>query len=72
LFENCYELLPTFRLLLQRPDHLSVVLDESAYPTQRPVHQIAGSYRVKHLEEMLHIIQEMYSRKAAELMGGHY
>lgn len=72
LFENCYELLPTFRLLLQRPDDLAVVLDESTYPTQRPVHQVGAAYPVRRLEEMVHIVQDVYQRKAAEMMGGRY
>lgn len=71
LFENCYELLPTFRLLLQRPVDLSLVLDEPSYPTQRPVHQLGGAYPVRRLEEMVHIVQDVYQRKVASMMG-HY
>lgn len=36
LFENCYELSPTFAQLLSRPPLLSLVLNER-YPTSRPV-----------------------------------
>lgn len=70
LFENCYELLPTFRLLLQRPVDLSLVLDEPTQPTQRPVHQIGGAYPVRGLQEMVHIVQDVYHRKTA-VMGAY-
>eukprot|EP00850_Spirogloea_muscicola_P023959 SM000413S15642 [mRNA] locus=s413:13687:24995:+ [translate_table: standard] len=36
LFQQCYELQPTFKLLLSRPDQLALVLAESQHPTTRP------------------------------------
>mmetsp|Transcript_4030 Transcript_4030/g.6213 ORF Transcript_4030/g.6213 Transcript_4030/m.6213 type:complete len:1352 (+) Transcript_4030:1-4056(+) len=36
IFENCYELVPTFRQLLQRPTKLHLILGEK-YPTSRKV-----------------------------------
>ncbi|PKU78316.1 hypothetical protein MA16_Dca008941 [Dendrobium catenatum] len=37
LFEQCYELQPTVQLLLQRPDHLALNLDEATPFTERHV-----------------------------------
>ncbi|GKC68271.1 intron-binding protein aquarius [Tanacetum coccineum] len=47
LFEQCYELQPTFQLLLQRPDHLCLNVHEIAPSTDRlvgetgPVHPVS-------------------------------
>ena len=48
LFEQCYELQPTFQLLLQRPDRLALNLNESTSYTERHV-DLTLSYA-----EMLH------------------
>uniref|UniRef100_A0A2N9H3N4 DNA2/NAM7 helicase-like C-terminal domain-containing protein n=1 Tax=Fagus sylvatica TaxID=28930 RepID=A0A2N9H3N4_FAGSY len=48
LFEQCYELQPTFQLLLQRPDRLALNLNEITTYTERhvedtrPIHLVSG------------------------------
>lgn len=64
LFEQCYELQNTFRLLLQRPDKLAVVLGETAHPTQRLVHDLGRAQLVNGLEEMAYIVSEKFKQKA--------
>ncbi|KAL3537649.1 hypothetical protein ACH5RR_001015 [Cinchona calisaya] len=56
LFEQCYELQPTFQLLLQRPDQLALNLDEVAQYTQRPVEDIGPIHLIGGLEEMANIV----------------
>lgn len=52
LFEQCYELQPTFQLLLQRPDLLALNLHEIAPFTDRlvgdtgPVHLVSGTEEI--------------------------
>ncbi len=64
LFEQCYELQSTFRLLLQRPDKLGVVLGERSHPTQRPVHEVGNAYLVNGLQEMAHIVTDKFNQQA--------
>ncbi|WCJ39022.1 P-loop containing nucleoside triphosphate hydrolases superfamily protein [Euphorbia peplus] len=56
LFEQCYELQPTFRILLQRPDRLAVNLNEFSRYTERSVEDIGQSYLVSSTEEMAQIV----------------
>ncbi|KAJ4834990.1 hypothetical protein Tsubulata_019278 [Turnera subulata] len=56
LFEQCYELQPTFQLLLQRPDRLALNLNEATMFTERPVEDIGHPYLVSSVEEMGHIV----------------
>ncbi|XP_078432564.1 P-loop containing nucleoside triphosphate hydrolases superfamily protein [Wolffia australiana] len=56
LFEQCYELQPTFRLLLQRPDALALNLQESTPYTDRHVDDTGTPYFVSGVEEMGDII----------------
>lgn len=56
LFEQCYELQPTFQLLLQRPDHLALNLNENLSHTERPVEDVGQPYLVSGVEEMGHIV----------------
>ncbi|KAJ0258773.1 P-loop containing nucleoside triphosphate hydrolases superfamily protein [Hirschfeldia incana] len=59
LFEQCYELQPTFQLLLKRPDRLGLNLSEntSAY-TDRAVDEVGNPYFVHDVEEMAHIVHD--------------
>lgn len=56
LFEQCYELQPTFQLLLQRPDHLALNVNENMPFTERHVEDIGPSYLVSGVEEMGSIV----------------
>lgn len=56
LFEQCYELQPTFQHLLQRPDHLALNLNEVSAYTERIVEDIGHPYLVNGVEEMGHIV----------------
>ena len=58
LFEQCYELQPTFQQLLQRPDKLAVVLDEPSQPTQRHVEDIGRAHLISGLDEMAYIVED--------------
>jgi intron-binding protein aquarius len=63
LFEQCYELQPTFQLLLQRPDHLALNMNEITSYTERsaedpgPRHHV---HLVSGIEEMSSIIDRLY------------
>jgi intron-binding protein aquarius len=61
LFEQCYELQPTFQQLLQRPDRLAVVLDEHSFPTERPAQDIGRAYLVSGLQEMAAIVADKFN-----------
>lgn len=56
LFEQCYELQPTFQRLLQRPDHLALNLNEGTSFTERHVDDIGHPYLVSGVEEMANIV----------------
>ncbi|KAF8043054.1 hypothetical protein BT93_A1408 [Corymbia citriodora subsp. variegata] len=62
LFEQCYELQPTFRLLLQRPDHLALNLYEDTSYTDRHVGDTRDRYLVSGLEEMSSIVMDKIYR----------
>lgn len=62
LFEQCYELQPTFQQLLQRPDKLALVLDENSHPTQRRVDNIGTAQLVNGLESMAYIVSEKFNQ----------
>ncbi|KAL0740229.1 hypothetical protein Bca4012_081742 [Brassica carinata] len=74
LFEQCYELQPTFQLLLKRPDRLGLNLSEntSAY-TDRAVDEVGNPYLVHDVEEMAHIVNdrmnEFYKVTTQDLLG---
>jgi intron-binding protein aquarius len=55
LFEQCYELQPTFQLLLQRPDHLALNLNEITTYTKRHVEDTGPIHLVSGVEEMISI-----------------
>ncbi|KAG0550887.1 hypothetical protein BDA96_01G376300 [Sorghum bicolor] len=79
LFEQCYELQPTFQLLLQRPDKLALNLEECTPFTERPleetgnIHYITGTedidhlvkFRLEHLRQMQYM--QYYAPPANEL-----
>ncbi|KAI3941024.1 hypothetical protein MKX01_037915 [Papaver californicum] len=56
LFEQCYELQPTFQLLLQRPDQLGLTLDEMTSITERDVGDTGRASYVSGIEEMASIV----------------
>ncbi|XP_028795937.1 RNA helicase aquarius [Neltuma alba] len=60
LFEQCYELQPTFQLLLKRPDRLALNLNEIASYTERHVEDTGPIHLVSGIDEMSSIIQELY------------
>ncbi|KAK3422889.1 hypothetical protein EUGRSUZ_G03254 [Eucalyptus grandis] len=62
LFEQCYELQPTFRLLLQRPDHLALNLYEDTSYTDRHVGDTRDRYLVSGVEEMSRIVMDKIYR----------
>lgn len=62
LFEQCYELQPTFQHLLQRPDKLSLVLDETSVPSLRSVEDSGRPYLVSGLQEMAAIVGSKFTQ----------
>ncbi|KAF9611000.1 hypothetical protein IFM89_026306 [Coptis chinensis] len=59
LFEQCYELQPTFKLLLQRPDLLALNFDDEVYPyTERPVGNVGTEvHYVSGVEDMAEVVR---------------
>jgi len=62
LFEQCYELQPTFQLLLQRPDRLGLNFNENTAYTDRVVEEVENSYLVHDVEEMAHIVDDRMNK----------
>lgn len=60
LFEQCYELQPTFQLLLKRPDRLGLNLSEITPYTERLVEDTGPIHLVSGIEEISSIIEELY------------
>ena len=60
LFEQCYELQPTFQHLLQRPDHLALNLDEITSYTERRVEDTGPIHLVSSVDEMISIFNWRY------------
>ncbi|KAF5733623.1 intron-binding protein aquarius [Tripterygium wilfordii] len=71
LFEQCYELQPTFQLLLKRPDHLAINLSEVTLYTERHVDDIGSVHLVSGVEEMGGIV-EMNPLYQAQMMRYHF
>eukprot|EP00271_Cylindrocystis_brebissonii_P006901 TRINITY_DN197_c0_g1_i1.p1 TRINITY_DN197_c0_g1~~TRINITY_DN197_c0_g1_i1.p1 ORF type:complete len:1299 (+),score=219.01 TRINITY_DN197_c0_g1_i1:142-3897(+) len=64
LFEQCFELQPTFQQLLQKPDRLSLVLGEEATPTLREERAAVGKVQlVGGINEMAQVVGRLYERK---------
>ncbi|KAK1263373.1 putative RNA helicase SDE3 [Acorus gramineus] len=59
LFEQCYELQPTFQLLLQRPDRLSLNPDETGPYTERLVREKGNFFLVQDIQHMEYIVNSM-------------
>ncbi|KAK4379778.1 hypothetical protein RND71_001640 [Anisodus tanguticus] len=69
LFEQCYELQPTFRLLLERPDCLALNVEEATSLTNRPVGEIGPVSLVGGPEEMQAIVNfKMHQVYQARMM----
>ncbi|CAN6306432.1 unnamed protein product [Urochloa humidicola] len=57
LFEQCYELQPTFQLLLQRPDKLALNLEECTPFTERPLGETGNIHYVTGIEDIGHLVK---------------
>ncbi|CAL4914676.1 unnamed protein product [Urochloa decumbens] len=57
LFEQCYELQPTFQLLLQRPDKLALNLEECTPFTERPLGETGNIHYVTSTEDIDHLVK---------------
>ncbi|KAM1607720.1 hypothetical protein ACFXTH_028453 [Malus domestica] len=68
LFEQCYELQPTFQRLLQRPDHLALNLNEITSNTKRHVDETGPIHLVSSVDEMIGIYQQLYEVKFHQYM----
>ncbi|KAL6878408.1 hypothetical protein ACP4OV_012578 [Aristida adscensionis] len=56
LFEQCYELQPTFQLLLQRPDKLALNLEECTPFTERPLGETGRIHYITGIEDIDHLV----------------
>lgn len=73
LFEQCYELQPTFQLLLQRPDLLALNLHEIAPSTERLVQDTGPVHLVSGIEEIAGIVNfRMHQVYQARMMSDQY
>jgi len=61
LFENCYELAPTFKQLLARPDKLAIVPTES-HPCSRGVDHKVKPYLVEGLPTMNVVVNQLVAK----------
>jgi intron-binding protein aquarius len=57
LFEQCYELQPTFQLLLQRPDKLALNLEECTPFTERPLEETGNIHYITGIEDIDHLVK---------------
>lgn len=76
LFQNCFEIAPTFRLLAERPSQMSLELGETFPQTPRAVGQAGTPTVVRDLEHMWSLLQTVMqqtfleaSAEAAEQAG---
>ncbi|KAJ0987357.1 hypothetical protein J5N97_005713 [Dioscorea zingiberensis] len=73
LFEQCYELQPTFQLLLQRPNHLALNLDETTPFTDRPVGETGTIHFIEGIQDMENLVVfKMHQLYQAQTMSHHY
>ncbi|KAE9605202.1 hypothetical protein Lal_00025457 [Lupinus albus] len=66
LLEQCYELQPTFQLLLKRPDQLALNINEITSYTERDVEDPGPRHHihlVSGIEEMSSIIDRLYQER---------
>ncbi|EHA8590451.1 RNA helicase aquarius [Cocos nucifera] len=69
---DCYELQPTFQLLLQRPDQLALNLDESTPYTERLVGDTGRIHFVGGIEEMESLVNFKIHQLYQAQMLSHY
>ncbi|PKA60044.1 Regulator of nonsense transcripts 1 like [Apostasia shenzhenica] len=70
LFEQCYELQPTFQLLLQRPDRLALNLDEATPFTERLADETGRIHFVSGIQEMEDLVNfKMHQLYQVQVMG---
>lgn len=65
LFKNCFELQPTFKLLMKRPQDLQLFIDET-YPTTRLITgrvTKAKTLTIADMPEMAQFVYKMYMKK---------
>ncbi|XP_043691162.1 RNA helicase aquarius isoform X2 [Telopea speciosissima] len=73
LFEQCYELQPTFQLLLKRPDRLTLNLDEVTPYTERLVGDTGRIHFIGGIEEMANLVNfQMHQFHQARIMSYNY
>ncbi|XP_059437820.1 uncharacterized protein LOC132170745 [Corylus avellana] len=72
LFEQCYELQPTFQHLLQRPDRLALNLDEITSYTERRVEDTGPIHLVSSVDEMISIFNWRYQERYMRHQPDHY
>ncbi|XP_062173985.1 uncharacterized protein LOC133879426 [Alnus glutinosa] len=72
LFEQCYELQPTFQHLLQRPDRLALNLDEITRYTERCVEDTEPIHLVSSVDEMINIFNWRYQEQYMRHQSDHY
>lgn len=75
LFEQCYELQPTFQLLLKRPDHLALNVNEITSYTKRNVEDPGPRHHihlVSGIEEMGIIIERLHQVCLTSLDTRHH
>ncbi|KAG9456332.1 hypothetical protein H6P81_000840 [Aristolochia fimbriata] len=72
LFEQCYELQPTFQLLLQRPDRLALNLDEMISSTERLVGDPGKIYLIGGIQEMENLINSRIYHQLYQAQFYHY
>jgi len=61
LFENCYELTPTFAHFIQRPDKLQLVQGEN-HPTTRKIGDSATSFQVESVVHMGELVADLQKK----------
>ncbi|XP_008795569.2 RNA helicase aquarius [Phoenix dactylifera] len=72
LFEQCYELQPTFQLLLQRPDQLALNFDENTPYTERLVGDTGRIHFVGGIQEMESLVNFKIHQLYQAQMLSHY
>ncbi|OAY64326.1 Intron-binding protein aquarius [Ananas comosus] len=72
LYEQCYELQPTFQLLLQRPDQLCLNLDETTPFTERLVGDTGNVHVITGVQDMEQLVNfRMHQLYQMQVMNQH-
>jgi len=71
LFKNCFELAPTFSVLLKRPTQLCLNLDELSSLTERNLDDTGKIFKVKDLGHMGKIVHSMAQRAHQNIVQRH-